>query len=379
MTLLAVHLAAATPEADTPSPAQPPQVRESFARLYGEYQDAFTKYMNEQRAAFAEAKKRGRAAMNGFHFDKASPSVTYAPRFLGLVEQNPDDPDAAYALELAVYGCGPKLKPNEIRAKAIQLCRAHYVTKPEISKILKLMATLDDDAADLFLDDVIARNADRAIQAAALKAKIAKCQQLASFAKNMKAAALRASSESAMGKAWVTERIATSQKASARLPLLKKILRENYPDFDRELQIGSPAPEVITQDINGKQVRLSALKGKVVVLDFWATSSIASTVMIPQDRRIVARLKGKPFELVSISADDDLDAVKNFLANESMPWPQWFPGGPHAPFFESWNIEHIPMLFILDAKGIIRYKQVRGDELDNAVDTLVKEAEGKKE
>ena len=53
-------------------------------------------------------------------------------------------------------------------------------------------------------------------------------------------------------------------------------------------------------------------------------------------------------------------------------WP-----GLGAKFFDDWNIQHYPTIYVLDPKGVIRYTEIRGEELEKAVNTLLKEAETK--
>lgn len=143
------------------------------------------------------------------------------------------------------------------------------------------------------------------------------------------------------------------------------------------LSIGSPAPEVKAVELSGKPVKLSSYHGKVVVLDLWATWCGPCKAMIPHERELVKRLEGKPFALVSISADDDRQTVTDFIAGEPMPWTHWWTG-PEGEALETLRVQAFPTIYVLDAKGIIRFKNVREEELDKAVDTLLKEVEAAK-
>ena len=130
------------------------------------------------------------------------------------------------------------------------------------------------------------------------------------------------------------------------------------------------------EDITGKNARLSALKGKIVVLDIWTTWCGPCKAMIPHERAMVERLNDKPFEIVSISADDKKETLVEFLAHEKMPWTHWW-NGSNGGILEDWNIQGFPTIYVLDAEGVIRYKKLGfvRDEFEKVVDGLLPETE----
>jgi thiol-disulfide isomerase/thioredoxin len=144
----------------------------------------------------------------------------------------------------------------------------------------------------------------------------------------------------------------------------------------RHLAVGKPAPDLTSSDLDGKPVRLADLKGRVVVLDVWATWCGPCREMIPHQRRLVERLKKKPFTLVSISVDEKRETVVEFLKKEPMPWVHWF-NGPVGRIVADLNVGFYPTIYVLDENGVIRYKDVRGKLLDEAVDALLREVERK--
>jgi thiol-disulfide isomerase/thioredoxin len=144
----------------------------------------------------------------------------------------------------------------------------------------------------------------------------------------------------------------------------------------RNLRIGKVAPEAIGHDLEGKEVRLCSLRGKVVVLDIWTTWCGPCRAMIPHEREMVGKLKDKPFVLVSISADDTKEALTKFLEKESMPWSHWWNG--RQGITEDWNVKYFPTIYVLDAKGVIRFKDVRGKELESGVEQLLNEIADRK-
>jgi thiol-disulfide isomerase/thioredoxin len=109
-----------------------------------------------------------------------------------------------------------------------------------------------------------------------------------------------------------------------------------------------------------------------LVVDVWATWCPPCKAMIPHERELVKRLAGKPFALLSISADDDKKEVADFIKGEPMPWDHWF-NGPKGGVIEKWKISYFPTIYVLDGTGTIRYKGVRGKQMDEAVDALLAE------
>lgn len=97
--------------------------------------------------------------------------------------------------------------------------------------------------------------------------------------------------------------------------------------------------------------------------------------MYPHERSLVKRLEGKPFALLGINSDQNKEDLKKVMAKEQITWRSWFDGGMKGPISTKWGIQGWPTIFVLDHKGVIRYKDVRKQDLDDAVDALMKEAE----
>lgn len=96
--------------------------------------------------------------------------------------------------------------------------------------------------------------------------------------------------------------------------------------------------------------------------------------MIPHERSLVKRLEGKPFALLGINTDGSAADVKEKNAKENITWRSWF-DGQGGPICAQYKIRAFPTIFVLDAKGVIRAKEVRGEAMDKAVDKLLGEME----
>jgi len=100
--------------------------------------------------------------------------------------------------------------------------------------------------------------------------------------------------------------------------------------------------------------------------------------MYPHERSLVKRLEGKPFALIGVNSDPK-DRVRQAMKKENMTWRSWWDGGStEGPIAKAWNVSGWPTIYVLDAKGVIRYKNVRENEMDKAVDKLLTELEDTK-
>lgn len=100
--------------------------------------------------------------------------------------------------------------------------------------------------------------------------------------------------------------------------------------------------------------------------------------MYPHERSLVRRLAGQPFELLGINSDSDRDALKKTLGEEQITWRSWWDqGSVDGPIQTKWNVAQRPAIYVLDGKGVIRFKDLKDEELDTAVDQLIAELRAK--
>ena len=101
--------------------------------------------------------------------------------------------------------------------------------------------------------------------------------------------------------------------------------------------------------------------------------------MYPHERSLVKRLADQPFALIGVNSDKDREALKKTMKEENITWRSFWNGGSTGgPISTRWNVSGWPTIYVLDASGRIRDKGVRGEKMDDAVDTLRAElADGK--
>jgi hypothetical protein len=101
--------------------------------------------------------------------------------------------------------------------------------------------------------------------------------------------------------------------------------------------------------------------------------------MYPHERSLVKRLENRPFALIGINSDRDREALKPILEKEGITWRSFWNGGStNGPISSAWKVQGWPTIYVLDGSGTIRAREVRGEAMDRAVDTLLAELEKSK-
>jgi hypothetical protein len=97
--------------------------------------------------------------------------------------------------------------------------------------------------------------------------------------------------------------------------------------------------------------------------------------MYPHERSLVKRLADQPFALIGVNSDADKEQLKPRLVEENITWRSFWngPRGTSGPISGKWNVRGWPTIYIIDANGIIRDKNKRGEHMDAAVDKLLAE------
>jgi hypothetical protein len=101
--------------------------------------------------------------------------------------------------------------------------------------------------------------------------------------------------------------------------------------------------------------------------------------MYPHERSLVKRLANEPFALIGVNSDPDLAELKPVLEQEEITWRSFWngPEGTRGPISKRWNVSSWPTIYVIDAEGRIRDKNVRGEAMDKAVDNLLEELRAK--
>jgi len=150
-----------------------------------------------------------------------------------------------------------------------------------------------------------------------------------------------------------------------------EFVKQNHQlvEVERKTAIGSLAPDIELTDPSGKIRKLSSLKGKVVLIDFWASWCGPCRKENPNVVATYNKYKDKGFEVFSVSLDKDRDAWLAAIAKDNLIWPN------HVSDLKYWKsagaatygVTSIPFTVLVDKKGKIVAKKLRGEELEKQV------------
>lgn len=129
---------------------------------------------------------------------------------------------------------------------------------------------------------------------------------------------------------------------------------------------GKPAPEITMNDINGSPISLSSLRGKTVLIDFWASWCKPCRIENPNVVRLYNKYKSKGFEIFSVSLDTDKNRWANAITQDGLVWPS------HVSDLAGWKnaaaqlygVSGIPYTVLIDTDGNIIKTELRGRALE---------------
>lgn len=144
--------------------------------------------------------------------------------------------------------------------------------------------------------------------------------------------------------------------------------------------VGEKAPDITMEGPNGKTYQLSDLRGKVVLIDFWASWCRPCRMENPNVVKLYKKYKdeqfqyGEGFTIFSVSLDRSKSKWKKAIEQDNLLWPY------HVSDLQMWNnaaaakynITSIPATYLIDKDGIILAKNLRGRSLENALEKMAK-------
>lgn len=97
--------------------------------------------------------------------------------------------------------------------------------------------------------------------------------------------------------------------------------------------------------------------------------------MYPHERSLIELTAGKPFSIVGVNSDPDLESIRKIVKEKNLTWRSFWNGqdGTEGPIATSWGVTAWPTNYLIDAQGIIRFKHLHASRLDQAIESLMNE------
>jgi thiol-disulfide isomerase/thioredoxin len=190
--------------------------------------------------------------------------------------------------------------------------------------------------------------------------------------------------------AMILNMVASKMTDVAKANEILSRIEKDYPDSqvvkkiaaERRVKeaIGKPFKIEFTEAIKGSQISSATLKGKVIIVDFWATWCGPCVAEMPKMKELYAKYKDKGVEFIGVSLDapkseGGYDKLKAFVEKNKIEWPQYYQGnGWESDFSMSWGISAIPAVFAVDADGNLFSNDARG-KLEELIPELLEKAD----
>lgn len=147
-------------------------------------------------------------------------------------------------------------------------------------------------------------------------------------------------------------------------PTLRQKIKDDLSRLDR---VGKPAPEVVAKDLKGDTFRLDSLRGKYVLVEFWATWCAPCVAELPKLQESYAKYRERGFEILGVSLDETKAVLTDFVKTRNVPWRQIHNASSEADVVEAFGVNSIPATFLIDPQGVITRLELRGAALDQAL------------
>jgi thiol-disulfide isomerase/thioredoxin len=157
-----------------------------------------------------------------------------------------------------------------------------------------------------------------------------------------------------------------------------KALVDSYRSAVQHLTIGKVAPDIVGKDYDGIEFKLSDYRGKVTVIYFTGQWCGPCRGEYPYERLMLEVHKNDPFAIVSVNSDDKIETAKQAKIDNKLDFRSWWDGyvpeaSTKGPIASAWNVTGWPAIYVLDAKGVIRFAQLRQEDILKAVNQLLEE------
>jgi len=125
--------------------------------------------------------------------------------------------------------------------------------------------------------------------------------------------------------------------------------------------------------VDGREVDLAQMRGRVVMVDFWSTGCPSYVARLPQIKAIYDKYHSQGFDIIGISADTDGQRLDSFLQENRIPWAQYFDGkgSPENKLFQAFGIWGVPHTMLVDKSGLLHGYDLSAEKLSAVIPKLL--------
>jgi peroxiredoxin len=324
-----------------------PTPAERLAAVAAEQQAANARFQRAYNGATSDAEQRWASGV----FGRQSAGWFYADRVLAVATDAPTDFTAMAAASWLLRNASGS---NQSRA-VLEVVARHHLADPRLADTFRGFIYYDprEDGWPL-LRAAIDKSPHRAVQGLA---RFALARSLKLQAERYAASGHPATAT----RPWEDEAAGLFRQVAEKYADLKGQVEPLGVEADKllfemeNLNVGKVAPDLTGTDLDGKPFKLSDHRGKVVVLHFWGSWCGPCLAEAPHFRKLLRLHTGRPFAVVGVDADNAPEAGRAAVEKHGLPGRNLF-DGRDGPAATRWNVKAWPTLYLLDARGVIRYK-----------------------
>jgi RNA polymerase sigma factor (sigma-70 family) len=291
--------------------------------------------------------------------DKSQPTAPNRAELLTLLDNEPATPAAFEAAQWILTNSPDGADVQ----KAAEVILQEHIRSPDLVKLTQELERMRPSCSSNLLLAMVDQNPNPEVRGNACLALATLRKDAAEYGKNKEA--------TAEAERLYERVIAEFGQVKQRGYPLTELAQPQLSEL-RRLTIGKVAPEIDGYDLYDRPLKLSDYRGQVVTLVFW--SALCPVEQEAREfRRLVEQMEGKPFVLLGIHADDHTERAKAAAEQYEMSWPS-FQDARTGPISKAYNINSWPTIYVLDRKGVIRYRGLyHRSEIAAAVDKLLQE------
>jgi thiol-disulfide isomerase/thioredoxin len=368
----------------------------AYVTLLREHEEAMTAFRTALEAARTPAERQT------VFRDKHPKNADYARKFLEAARKHPDSPAAIDALTWVVLHPVEAEAPEaKLRGEAVRALLKKPATDNRLGILCTRLVQSVDPDSNAFLQGMLERgegeNKGRATAARAHNLRH-RCYTIRALKEDKDAVG---EYERIWGKEAIAQLLKQSpdelEKESEKLfrAVIEKYAKQAHPthgdlgSFARAhlaamkepVTVGKPAPEIEGKDLNGKEMKLSSFRGKVVLIDFHAHAFEVCREMFATEAALLKKYADRPFVLVGVNGDASRVQARLRNGAAGVTWPSWHDGGGmDGPIAIRWDVDRWPTLALIGPDGVVAamwtgWPEVK--ELEQEVNALLAKAEKK--